>query len=336
MARLTFVCFVAVFGIAAALPWNPVISKLEPGLRYQYVRASDGAPRLEDMWRTVGDLRDEPEYRPDVENVYHLFTRENPTRSQPLLLGSVNALRESNFDASRKTVVLVHGFQGDVVDPSNLVILPAVLQAADVNVFLVDWSAGAAGSYRSAVANVFVSGESVGRFLNWLSAETGASAADLTLVGHSLGGQQVGVIGRSVDGDVGHIASLDPAYPGFVRNTERLKPTDALYTEVIHTDVGLRGYPEPLGDVDFYPNGGNKMPGCPGAECSHDRAYYYYAESVVSGGFTGTLCRSHIFAISGQCDSDVTLDMGGLDAKTGFTPGSYYLETNAGQPFSKN
>jgi enterochelin esterase-like enzyme len=26
-------------------------------------------------------------------------------------------------------------------------------------------------------------------------------------VGHSLGGQQVGVIGRNVDGDVGHIAS---------------------------------------------------------------------------------------------------------------------------------
>lgn len=42
----------------------------------------------------------------------------------------------------------------------------------------------------------------------------------------------------------------------------RLDATDAHYVEIIHTDNDSFGIGYPLGDADFYPNGGTGMPGC--------------------------------------------------------------------------
>lgn len=69
------------------------------------------------------------------------------------------------------------------------------------------------------------------------------------------------------------------------------------YTSIIHTDVFDRGLLVPLGDVDYYVNGGFNQPGCyeqielsPGS-CNHDRAPEYYAESINSEeGFWGFRC----------------------------------------------
>lgn len=62
---------------------------------------------------------------------------------------------------------------------------------------------------------------------------------------------------------------MDPAQPHF-SNTDplvRLDPTDAIFVDVIHTDAidhvtGGFGMEEPVGHLDFYPNGGNNQPGC--------------------------------------------------------------------------
>lgn len=65
------------------------------------------------------------------------------------------------------------------------------------------------------------------------------------------------------------ILGLDPAQPYF-ENTDplvRLDPSDALFVDVIHSDasgalaLGL-GLFQPIGHVDFYPNGGYEQPGC--------------------------------------------------------------------------
>lgn len=63
---------------------------------------------------------------------------------------------------------------------------------------------------------------------------------------------------------------LDPAAPGFDFNDAaiRLDPSDAMFVDVIHSDVRdsalskALGLQRPCGHVDFYPNGGKHQPGC--------------------------------------------------------------------------
>ena len=65
------------------------------------------------------------------------------------------------------------------------------------------------------------------------------------------------------------LSGLDPAEPHFSKTDPivRLDPTDADFVDVIHTDAGPflsggLGIFEPVGHVDFYPNGGIEQPGC--------------------------------------------------------------------------
>lgn len=64
---------------------------------------------------------------------------------------------------------------------------------------------------------------------------------------------------------MGRITGLDAAYPLYMNTGSEghLARTDATFVDVIHTDGGILGFPDPLGHVDFYPNGGKpEQPGC--------------------------------------------------------------------------
>lgn len=41
-----------------------------------------------------------------------------------------------------------------------------------------------------------------------------------------------------------------------------LRPDSAIIVEVMHSNPGVMGYSDPLGDFDFYPNGFDRQPGC--------------------------------------------------------------------------
>lgn len=61
------------------------------------------------------------------------------------------------------------------------------------------------------------------------------------------------------------ISGLDPAYPGYsLSNSDgHLAKGDAIFVDVIHTNPGIFGFPQAIGDVDFYPNPGKWIqPGC--------------------------------------------------------------------------
>ena len=65
------------------------------------------------------------------------------------------------------------------------------------------------------------------------------------------------------------ILGLDPAGPLWEGYSSRnhLRSSDADFVDVIHTHtapavIAPLGFAAPLGDVDFYPNGGGLMPGC--------------------------------------------------------------------------
>ncbi|KAJ8704794.1 hypothetical protein PYW08_012114 [Mythimna loreyi] len=208
------------------------------------------------------------------------------------------------------------------------------LAAEDVNLIMVDWSIGAGVDYIVALNNTIRSGEHVARFITWLNSASGAKLDRYHVIGHSLGAHQAGIIGRHLGGGLAYITALDPALPGWITNPSSFRPSDGVYTEVIHTDAGFSGLLSPVGDVDFYPNGGRNMPGCSTSNCSHHRCIFYMAESLISGGFTGTSCDILAGALTGNCTSSDTLKMGGLTAKPG-SSGLYYLTTNAEFPFSQ-
>ncbi|XP_022822326.1 pancreatic triacylglycerol lipase-like [Spodoptera litura] len=319
MNKLAALICLSVLGLGYGLP-NPLPQSLDLEHLEQYATyVSTGA-----------------RYDPTQTNVYHLFTRDNPVVSQPLILNNPSLLQTTNYRKDRRTIVLIHGWLESVTANFNSVLIPVFLAAEDVNIIVVDWSIGASSiDYRTVIRNTITSGEAVGAFINWVNRESGATPTMYHIVGHGFGGHQAGIVGRNVDGDIAYITALDPAFIGWVSHPDRFDANDGQYTEVIHTNYGINGYLADLGHVDFYPNGGISMPGCDSHACDHARSYFYFAESITSGGFTGRQCLNYFAAIMSSCDLlPGRLEMGGLRPKIGRT-GVYLLETNASPPFSQ-
>ncbi|XP_075990022.1 pancreatic lipase-related protein 2-like [Anticarsia gemmatalis] len=313
--------------LATALPSDPVLSSWGEGLRYDYMETDDGDLQLVDNWMKLSDYERLARYNPDNSNRYHLFTRANPSISQPLVLNNAGTVTNSNFRANRRTIILMHGFAGSITSGFNTVLVPAFLAAADVNVIALDWSAGSSWGPRAIQA-----GQAAGRFLNWLIRISGTTPNNFHVVGYSVGGHGAGIIARTVNGNVGYVTGCDPAdrwEAGW-----NFRPNDGLYTEVIHTNVGNIGMTQPLAQADFYPNGGRNMPGCATALCDHYRSYYYLGESLRTGGFTGRRCANLQQALNGNCNASGTLRMGGIQPKNG-NSGIFHLTTNPLPPFSR-
>ncbi|NXC16255.1 LIPR2 protein, partial [Corythaeola cristata] len=117
------------------------------------------------------------------------------------------------------------------------------------------------------------------------------------------------------------LSGLDPAQPYFQDTPVevRLDQSDAEFVDVIHTDIAPTipylgfGISTPIGHLDFYPNGGEEMPGCDKnaisqivdidgiwqgtrdfVACNHLRSYKYYSDSIIyPDGFLGYSCDSY-------------------------------------------
>lgn len=90
------------------------------------------------------------------------------------------------------------------------------------------------------------------------------------MYGHSLGAHVAGYAGKFLEGKLGRITAMDPAEPFFQQlpKSVRLDASDAKFVEAIHTDAkkyvpyGGLGFSENVGHLNFWPNGGEQMPGC--------------------------------------------------------------------------
>ncbi|GLH15667.1 Phospholipase A1 [Gryllus bimaculatus] len=147
----------------------------------------------------------------------------------------------------------------------------ALLHKVDANVILTDWGPGASGAlkYMTAAANTRVVAAEAARLIRQMVKDCKVKPENIHLIGHSLGAQISGYIGKAVK-NIGKITALDPAQPAFegYNPKVRLHASDALFVEVVHTDAkptiplfGL-GMIAPHGDVDYYINGGASQPGC--------------------------------------------------------------------------
>uniref|UniRef100_T1HJV2 Lipase domain-containing protein n=1 Tax=Rhodnius prolixus TaxID=13249 RepID=T1HJV2_RHOPR len=75
-----------------------------------------------------------------------------------------------------------------------------------------------------------------------------------------------------------------------------LRPSLTDFTDVYHTNVGMIGRFDIMGDVDIYFNNDVQMPGCNKSNlCSHKKAAEYYAEAVYSlQGMWGIPCYAEV------------------------------------------
>ncbi|XP_071744347.1 gamma-aminobutyric acid receptor subunit alpha-6 isoform X2 [Lepeophtheirus salmonis] len=200
----------------------------------------------------------------------------------------------------------------------------ALLDYMDFNVIVVDWNAGARAIYSQAAANTRLVGLEVASLIEYLITQRDCKAKGFHLIGHSLGSHISGYAGEALikkySQKLGRISGLDPAEPLFQSMPEfvRLDPSDAEFVDAIHTDsksIIMLGYGmmDPVGHVDFYPNGGVDQPGCALMDfhenfenlddvgrhlvaCSHDRALQYYIESIRE---TNSTCKF----IAHECSS---------------------------------
>lgn len=311
-----------------------------------------------------------PDEREAVKTTFLIYTRDTPITADSLSWSATGEdVRKTHFKSSRPTKLITHGWM-DNIDLTDWMIemKDSYLAAGDYNVVLVDWKGGAVQPYTKATANARLVGAEVAVFVNKLEESFGADPTTFHGIGHSLGAHAMGYAGKRTK-RFGRITGLDPAGPSFEKMppSVRIDSTDADFVDVIHTDAQNQGFGmmDPTGHIDFYPNGGQLMPGCgkrnkplsgstrgtiKGAfetlGCSHWKAIHYMMDSINENPSCFAVsfeCSSYGHFLNGQCvscgeDGSSCAPMGHLaDRWKRFADSSrkrrMYLLTNARKPF---
>ncbi|XP_050535816.1 pancreatic triacylglycerol lipase [Daktulosphaira vitifoliae] len=286
------------------------------------------------------------------------FSRHNPKFPNRIFLGNDESLRKTHMNSNLTTVIYVHGFTEQANSKAATTIKKAYLYRGGVNLIVVDWSPLCAFPwYSHAVLNTRVVGQYLAHFIEYLVSK-GFRLSKIHLIGFSLGAEIAGFTGKNLRiGKLPRITGLDPAFPLYMFSGKKghLAPTDAEFVDVIHTDAGVFGFPVPLGHADFFPNGGYPtQPGCSIREllqtnlitrmmaCSHDRAWEYFAESVINPtGFPSVACNTYESFTNGTCIRDFAyrekreVQYMGIAAKKRLQ-GTFYLATRPSPPFGYN
>ncbi|XP_077538183.1 pancreatic lipase-related protein 2-like [Haemaphysalis longicornis] len=257
-----------------------------------------------------------PQSPEDINATFYFFDNASSDSIEKLLNASRNdsipemtwtlqnwnlTAMNGTLDTSKPLAVVTHGLTGNKRTPWMEPLVRAILQNLNVTVLVVDWENGAKGTWSDAAVNTPMVGVLISKFLQKVINGTNCTIqpGNVTLVGFSMGGQVMGFVGRhfnkTTGTPIGRIAGLDPAGYLFANQSYCLSKDDAVYVDVIHTHggslanfkIGLYG---PVGDVDFYPNGGRTQPGCPDTpslldfmntlSCSHFRAPQLFIESL--------------------------------------------------------
>ncbi|XP_014704751.3 pancreatic lipase-related protein 2 [Equus asinus] len=279
---------------------------------------SDEKPWAGTLQRPLKSLPWSPE---EVNTRFLLYTNKNPDSYQLITARDVATIKSSNFQSSRKTHFVIHGFRdrGEDSWPSDM--CKKILQVETANCISVDWSSGAKAEYTQAVQNIRIVGAETAYLIQQLSTELSYNPKNVHIIGHSLGAHTAGEAGRRLEGRVGRVTGLDPAEPCFQDASEevRLDPSDAQFVDVIHTDASPMlpslgfGMSQKVGHMDFFPNGGKQMPGCKRSSfstfidingiwqgtqdylaCNHLRSFEYYSSSILNpDGFLAYPCDSY-------------------------------------------
>ena len=196
------------------------------------------------------------------------FWCSNQQRQIPIKTMVDDSSLESKVDLKKPFTFIVHGW----IDNGNRTWIKNLTSSywkfVDTNVCVVDWDRLA--NYRYDIAaktNTKIVGNYIAEFIKGLVARK-VDLDDVTVVGHSLGGQAAAFTGQALDGKLGTIYGLDPAGPFFTHPimhypSERLDSSDAKFVQVIFTTKGFLGASIACGHQNFFPNEGKFLqPGC--------------------------------------------------------------------------
>jgi len=297
----------------------------------------------------------------EINTTYLLFTRDNPSDAQVLLPANGTALALSHFDAAKPSKVIVHGFGSSCARVWVREMRVALLTMVDCNLICVDWEQGATTpNYMRAASNTRLVGRQVAAMIEQLTATTNASLDSFHLIGFSLGAHVSGHAGKQIK--LKRISGLDPAGPLFENfpSSVRLDSGDAEFVDVIHTNAdsllwgGLGAY-EPMGHVDFYPNGGRMQKGCANlfvggvsdilwptegdgrSLCNHRRGYKYFVESIAPVcRFPSFICKDFETFLTGNCFPCKECGSMGYYSDQAAGRGTLYLVTRDSEPFCAN
>ncbi|XP_061483912.1 lipase member I isoform X2 [Rhineura floridana] len=240
-----------------------------------------------------------------------LYTRRNQNCAENL--SERNLTASTYLNVTKQTIIIIHGYRLTGSPPiwiDNITEL--LLEKEDINVIIVDWNRGATNvNYFKAVDSAKKVVEILKNLIDQMLAN-GASLDSIYMIGASIGAHIAGFVGKAYNGKIGRITGLDPAGPSFTGNppSQRLDHTDAQFVDVIHSDIDALGYRKPLGNIDFYPNGGTDQPGCPKTilggfqyfKCDHQRSVFLYMSSLKPNcNVTAYPCDNYTDYRNGKC-----------------------------------
>ncbi|KAJ9584757.1 hypothetical protein L9F63_020907, partial [Diploptera punctata] len=320
-------------------------------------------PWSDDVLRPVSYAPQPPEL---VNPRYCLYTRENRDTCQYLEIENMDSLYRSSMMHHHRVFIISHGFIENGDKEWIKIMKEELLTHIDGSVIVVDWRDGSGPPYPQAVANIRLVGTMTAHLLKNLIVELGIEQHKIHFIGHSLGAHMAAYAGQSLQSKfnyrLGRITGLDPAEPHFSKTDPivRLDPTDADFVDVIHTDGGPfisggLGILQPVGHVDFYPNGGIQQPGCDSGvmfymgremgsfykgirkmiSCNHIRSYQYFTESINPNEchFVGTECDSWEHFLNGSCFDCTSSNKCPFQTKLGFHADTYLRKgTEYGSP----
>ncbi|KAG7300591.1 hypothetical protein JYU34_014885 [Plutella xylostella] len=241
-----------------------------------------------------------------------------------------------DYNPRDKLLIFIHGFTDSPDNAGFGNISDSLLRGGECNVLALDGSSLIKWLYLRSTTYVRFMGERLGEVLASM-VHHGVDPASIHIIGHSLGAHISGFTGKQftnlTGARVGRISGLDPAGPCFshVDDDVRLNSTDADFVDVIHTDAGVYGITDSVGQVDYFPNSGSQQPNCLLQSCSHSRAWLYYAESIVRPeAFPAVRCEDWEAFRRGRCEKEVSYM--GYPSTPG-TRGRYFLQTADEPPY---
>ncbi|XP_039295518.1 LOW QUALITY PROTEIN: uncharacterized protein LOC111056619 [Nilaparvata lugens] len=309
----------------------------------------------------------------EVDTRFLMYSSKKNRRSDtPLLdvgfanLTAVYTWAGKAFNVSAPTKVIVHGFGSSCSHVWVYEMRSALMSVEECNVICVDWEKGATfPNYVRAAANTRLVGKQLSMLIAGLHEKLHLPLHKVHIIGFSLGAHVAGFAGAQLK-NISRITGLDPAGPLFESQDPRarLDSSDASFVDVIHSNgenliLGGLGSWQPMGHVDYYPNGGRMQKGCSNlfvgavtdilwsvseAEgrslCNHRRAYKFFTDSVSPRcHFPALSCDSFDKYLAGNCfpctDQDNCGNMG-YYADKAKGRGTLYLVTRDEEPFCAN